>query len=338
MQDCFHIAKAQNETSDQLVPYNGADWKDAVEAFLRAIDVKETTRKQYRKDLVLFFSWVNDKGIEIASLSRNDIIDYRKELLEGEKRLSAQTVAAYIVAIRRFYEWAEAERISPNIAKQVKSPKTKNVFIKQHLTPDECRDMLESLYDNVEHKVRKRFYTNGESNGLRDYAIVNLLLRTGLRTIELTRLNVEDVSIRRRTRVLNVWGKGRDTRDDFVPLSQKAYQPLMEYLGTRPDAAPSDPLFVCEGYGAKGRRMSTRRVQAVCKEALRSIGLDDHAFSAHSFRHTCAVMLIQSGVSAYDVQKFLRHSSIDTTEIYLKSIEEDLRLERSPEGCLDRAF
>ena len=333
-----HIARVDNTTSILPVSPMRVDWRDAVEAFLRAIDVKETTRKQYRKDLMLFFAWVEGRGLEISSLSRNDIIDYRKELLEGEKRLSAQTVAAYIVAIRRFYQWAEAERISPNIANQVKSPKTRNVFIKQHLTPDECRDMLEGLYDDVEHKVRKRLYTHGESNGLRDYAIVNLLLRTGLRTVELTRLNIEDVSIRRRTRVLNVWGKGRDTRDDYVPLSQKAYEPLMEYLATRPDAAPDEPLFICEGYGARGRRMSTRRVQAICKEALRAIGLDDHAFSAHSFRHTCAVTLIQSGVSAYDVQKFLRHRSIDTTEIYLKSIEEDLRLERSPERNLDRAF
>ena len=136
-----HIARVDNTTSILPVSPMRVDWRDAVEAFLRARDVKETTRKQYRKDLMLFFAWVEGRGVEISSLSRNDIIDYRKELLEGEKRLSAQTVAAYIVAIRRFYQWAEAERISPNIANQVKSPKTRNVFIKQHLTPDECRDM-----------------------------------------------------------------------------------------------------------------------------------------------------------------------------------------------------
>ena len=211
-------------------------------------------------------------------------------------------------------------------------------FIKQHLTSDECTQMLENLFDDIENKTRQRLYKQKEANGLRDYAIINLLLRTGLRTVEVARLDVGDITFRRRKHVLLVWGKGHDTKDDYVPLSDKAYAPIMTYLATRPSAMPTDPLFVCEGYGSRGRRISPRRIQAICKEALRSIGLDDHAFSAHSFRHTCAVMLIQSGASAYDTQKFLRHSSIDTTEIYLRSIEEDLRLERSPERMLDNKF
>lgn len=330
---------SEQQHNNQLAPDAFiSDWDKVLNVYIMNLDAKPNTKKQYRKALSLFTRWCKDKGLAPNNVTKADILEYRKELLEGEKRLSSQTVAAYIVSIRRFYEWAESEKLYPNIAKGVKSPKIRKDFVKQHLTPDECADILGNLFDDIEHKSRIRAFSNSEINALRDYAIVNLLLRTGLRTIELSRLNVGDITMRRRKRVILVWGKGRDTKDDYVPLSEKAYQPLMAYLGQRPDAKPDDPMFVCEGYGSEGRRISTRRIQAICKNALRGIGLDDHAFSAHSFRHTCAVMLIQAGASAYDVQKFLRHASIDTTEIYLKSIEEDLRLGRAPESMLDRAF
>ena len=326
-----------NENKAVQVSSSG-EWEKLLSAFIQNLDAKDATKKQYRKTLILFFQWVDNNHIDVRTLTRAHILAYRKELLEGERHLSGQTVAAYIVGIRRFFEWTEAEKIYPNIAKGIKAPKVRKDFIKQHLTAEECTQILDNLFDDIENKTRQRLYKQKEANGLRDYAIINLLLRTGLRTIEVSRLDVGDITYRRRKHVLLVWGKGHDTKDDYVPLSEKAYAPIMEYLGTRPSAGPADPLFVCEGYGSHGRRISPRRIQAICKEALRSIGLDDHAFSAHSFRHTCAVMLIQSGASAYDTQKFLRHSSIDTTEIYLKSIEEDLRLERSPEKMLDGQF
>ena len=332
--DITPIIESQNQFS--LTSKSRGGWRDVLAAFILNLDVKDATKKQYNKSLRLFFTWMETNGISLSTITRAHILQYRKELLEGGRHLSSQTVAVYIVAIRRFFEWAEAEKYYPNIAKGVRSPKIKKEFVKQHLTVDECHDILEKMYDDVDNKVRKKSYLQKEANGLRDYALVNLILRTGLRTVEVSRLDVGDITYRRRKHVILVWGKGRDSKDDYVPLSEKAYEPLMEYLGTRPEAQPSDPLFICEGYGSHGRRMSTRRIQAVCKDALRSIGLDDHAFSAHSFRHTCAVMLIQSGASAYDVQKFLRHSSIDTTEIYLRSIEEDLRLGRSPESMIDR--
>ena len=326
-----------SENKTVQVSSNG-EWEKLLSAFIQNLDAKDATKKQYRKTLTLFFQWADNNHIDVRTLTRAHILAYRKELLEGERRLSGQTVAAYIVGIRRLFEWAEAEKIYPNIAKGIKAPRVRKDFIKQHLTSDECTQMLENLFDDIENKTRQRLYKQKEANGLRDYAIINLLLRTGLRTVEVARLDVGDITFRRRKHVLLVWGKGHDTKDDYVPLSDKAYAPIMTYLATRPSAMPTDPLFVCEGYGSRGRRISPRRIQAICKEALRSIGLDDHAFSAHSFRHTCAVMLIQSGASAYDTQKYLRHSSIDTTEIYLRSIEEDLRLERSPERMLDNKF
>ena len=318
-----------------------SSWRQALAAFLLNLDAKPLTKRQYDKALTLFFQWTEQQGIALSAITKADVMAYRDMLLnpQGERRLSPRTVGAYIVAVRRFYAWTESEKLYPNVASGVKSPSTKKKhFIKQHLTKEQCQDMLEKLIDDINNKVHVRTFGNSRENAQRDYALVNLILRTGLRTIEVSRLDVSDITMKRGKRVILVWGKGRDTKDDFVPLSDKAYAPLEEYLATRGDVALDEPLFICEGYGSHGRRLSARRIQAICKEAMRDIGLDEHAYSAHSLRHTCAVMLINAGVDAYDVQKYLRHSSIDTTEIYIESIEEELRLGRAPEAALDRVI
>lgn len=329
---------AVRQPSAELSLNDGGSWEDVLAVYLLNLDAKEPTKRQYGKALRLFFKWTEGQGIPIGQISRPDLLRYKRDYLEGERKLSSQTVAAYIVAIRQFYGWTEAEKLYPNIAKGIESPRVKKEFVKQHLTPEECREMLENLLYDIDNKVRARTFAASRENGLRDYAMVNLILRTGLRTVEVSRLDVGDITERRRKKVILVWGKGRDSKDEYVPVSEKTIEPIQEYLALRGDVSPEDPLFVCEGYGSRGRRISPRRIQAICKEALKGVGLYGHEFSAHSLRHTCAVTLIKSGATAYDVQKFLRHSSIDVTEIYLRSIEEELRLGRAPEALLDKAF
>ena len=78
--------------------------------------------------------------------------------------------------------------------------------------------------------------------------------------------------------------------------------------------------------------------QDICKQALRAIGLDSHEFSAHSLRHSCAVMLMKNGADWKDVQRVLRHSSPVTTQIYTATIEEEIRLDYNPESILNEVF
>ena len=190
----------------------------------------------------------------------------------------------------------------------------------------------------MDGRLRKKSYPNGHAEGLRDLALVNLLLRTGMRTVEASRANIGDITTKRNKRVILVQGKGRSSKDEFIPLSDKAMDAIEDYLITRPAAPASEPLFICEGFGSRGRRLSERRIQEIVKEALRSVGIDGHEYSAHSLRHTCAVLLLDAGVNPYDVQKYMRHRSIDTTEIYLESIEEERRLERSAEQFIDNTI
>ena len=298
----------------------GRTWRSAVANFITTMDVKESSRALYTRTITQFFNWVEETGKVIKDLTRQDILEYKDHLLSSG--LSALTIGSYIVAVRKFYEWAEAYKIYPNIAKGIKTPKRVQAFKKQHLTDTKSGELLEHF----------------QSLSLRDYAIVNLILRTGLRTIEVVRADIGDITYKGERRILKIWGKGHTEKDDFVILTEKAYQPIKDYLESRKGAKQGEPLFTSNSRQNAGERLTTRTISKICKEGLQAIGLDGKEFTAHSLRHTTAVAILKHGGSITDVQEVLRHASPVTSQIYTESVKEEMRLENAPEAMLDAAF
>lgn len=298
----------------------GADWRICTAMFISGQDVKDSSRSLYTRTLSQFFLWVEQTHRNLNSMTREDILEYKDTLLSSG--LSALTISSYLVIVRKFYEWAESMKLYPNIAKGIKTPRRKQAFKKQHLTEGKSRELLD-------------YY---REKSLRDYAIVNLLLRTGLRTIEVVRADVGDITFKGERRVLRIWGKGHTEKDSFVVLTDKTYQPIKEYLETRKGAKAGDPLFTSNSRQNRGERLTTRTISEICKEGLKGIGLDGREFTAHSLRHTTAVHILKQGGEITDVQRVLRHTSPVTSQIYTESIEEELRLQQSPESLLDSAF
>lgn len=299
---------------------NADDWRGVIATFVAAQDVKESSRNLYTRTLTQYFKWIQEQGKAINLLTRQDILEYKDSLHSAG--LSALTIGSYIVAVRKFYEWAEAEKLYPNIAKGIKTPKRVQAFKKQHLTDNKSAELLQHF----------------QSLSLRDYAIVNLILRTGLRTIEVVRADVGDITFKGDRRILKIWGKGHTEKDDFVVLSDKAYEPIRAYLETRKRAKAGEPLFTSMSRQNSGERLTTRTISHLCKEGLQAIGLDGKEFTAHSLRHTTAVAILKHGGSITDVQEVLRHTSPVTSQIYTESVKEEMRLQNAPETILDAAF
>ena len=293
--------------------------EELVDSFIQAQDVKQTSKDLYRRTLKQYFAWVDEKGYLLSEIARTQLLEYKGDLLSSG--LSSLTVSSYITSVRRFYEWTEANKFYPNVAKGIKSPKRKQQFKKQPLLPSQAKELLD--------------YYQGKA--LRDYAIITLLLRTGLRTIEVVRANVEDLTYKGSQRVLLVHGKGRDEKDNFVILTDKTYQPIAEYLKTK-KSNPSEPLFTSTSNNSKGGRLTTRTISQIAKEGLRAIGLDERAFTAHSLRHTTAVNILRAGGSLETAQFTLRHANPATTQIYTATLEEERRLENSGEALLDSLY
>ena len=296
------------------------DLERLMETFLSSQDLMDKSRETYRWGLRRFFKWMRKSGRDLRSMTPADILSFKTSL--SKERLTSLTVGAYLTAVRRFYGWTETSLIYPNIARSIRPPKCRKSFKKTALTPEEASLLLDFM------KVRSP----------RDFAIVNLILRTGLRTIEVTRADIGDITRKRGKRVMKVWGKGAEEKDAFVIIGDPVWEPIKRYLDEREDRGKDKPLFVTEGKGHRGERMSPRSVQRLCKEALRSVGLDGHDYSAHSLRHTTAVTIIRQGGDLNDVQRVLRHASQVTSQVYTASIEQEVRLDSNPESLLDDAF
>lgn len=306
--------------AQDVATVNPQSIEELVDRFIASQDVKESSKLLYRRTLKQYFNWVEDKGYLLSEIARPQLLEYKQDLLSSDK--SSLTVGSYITSVRRFYEWTEANKFYPNVAKGIKTPKRKQQFKKQPLLPAQATALLSYYQDKA----------------LRDYAIVNLLLRTGLRTIEVIRANVEDITYKGTQRVLVIQGKGRDEKDNFVILTDKAYQPIAEYLATRGKVNSSEPLFASTSNNSKGERLSTRSISYIAKEGLKAIGLDERAFTAHSLRHTTAVNILRGGGSLEQAQMTLRHSNPATTQIYTATLNEERRLQNSGEALIDNLY
>ena len=290
-----------------------------LERFISDQDVKPQSCNAYRRTLRQYFLWVNRANLDLREVTRKEIIQYKEALLSEGK--SSLTAASYLTSVKLFYAWLEALKIYPNVAQGVRLPKRIQQFRKQPLTAGQSTELLQHF----------------QQQARRDYAIVNLILRTGLRTIEVIRASVEDLTMKGGHRVLMVHGKGRDEKDAFVILTEKAYQPISDYLTER-NGKSGEPLFTSESNNNGGGRLTTRAISFLSKEGLKAIGLNDRGYTAHSLRHTTAVSILRAGGTIEDAQGVLRHASSATTQIYLATIKEERRLERASEALIDSLY
>jgi len=293
---------------------------EILKAFLASRDVKENSRNLYKKTLRIYFDWLMKKGYSLDEVHRAHIIEYKDELLKTKG--SSLTVGSYLTAVRLFYEWAEAYKLYPNVAKSIKTPKRQQKYRKQPLTPEQAKVLLMCA----------------KNLSKRDYALINLMIRTGLRTIEVERALVEDLTFKGSKRVLLVHGKGRTEKDSFVILTEAAAAPLDDYLNSRSDLKPFEPLFSSISNNSKGEAISTRTVSQIVKTALRFIGLNAKEYSAHSLRHTVGTNILRAGGSLQQAQFTLRHSNPATTQIYTATFEEEGRLKDSGEDLLSSLY
>lgn len=300
---------------------------ELIHQFIAAQDTKQSSKYLYQRTLKQYFKWVVKYQLELSTITRAHIIAYKEGLLADGK--SALSVGSYLTVVRKFYEWTEANKYYPNVAKGIKTPKRKQDFRKQPLTPEQANKLLDY------------FKRNDSDQGKRDYAIVNLLLRTGLRTIEAVNANIEDIIFKQGKRTLLVQGKGEVEKNNFVILTDKAYEPIRNYLATLPTRCSQkgcQALFISLSNNNFGKRLTTRSISKIVKEGLKAIGLDNNYLTAHSLRHTMAVSILRAGGSLTDAQGVLRHANPATTQIYTRAIDEEIRIKNAPEERIDGLY
>jgi integrase/recombinase XerC/integrase/recombinase XerD len=293
---------------------SGINLKLIVDQFLRSLDVKEKSLDTYRKALKQFINWISHNSIEVVV--REHILAYKNYLLQN---YSAATVSVYITAVRRLYSYLESEAICPNVCANIKGARKAYGFKKDCLTVSQAKELLMG----IDKKSLK---------GLRDYAIINLLIRTGLRTIEVQRANIEDLRQDSGSIILYIQSKGADSKDKFVLLTDDTINPIYQYLSARGPEDKKEPLFASQSNRNKASRLTTRSLSRIVKQALNDVGLTSERLTAHSLRHTAITFALLGGANIQEVQQMARHSDINTTLIYAHNIK---RIKNAAERHID---
>jgi site-specific recombinase XerD len=279
---------------------------------LRIADLSEATRRGYGADLGRFRAWMEEgRGAEVALRRINavDLANYRQHLIRGEK-LRAASVNRKVQALKKFFAWAAHKKlIAANPASALRFLRRQERTQPKGLHPEEIPALLRAAGQT------------GHGLARRNYALLQLLLETGLRVGEASRLAIADCEIHDRSGVVRVrTGKGGKERD--VPLNATARRAIALYLKTRDDYNWSEPLFLSE---RGGQAMSLRTIQATIQELARRARITRIPVSAHTCRHTFALMFLRRNPGKLiELATLLGHESLDTTAVYLQPSAEEL--------------
>ncbi len=235
---------------------------------------------------------------------------YKNDNGEG---LSIVTQGYHLIALRSFLAYCSKRGIETLGPEHIELPKTSRKQI-SFLQADEINTLISSIDTSSEI-------------GLRDKAIIELLLSSGLRVSELVALNRDHINAKRRE--FTVRGKGQKDRPVFV--SEQAAQDVANYISSRKDSLPS--LFI--GYSknissnsknnsGNFRRLTPRSVQRIVSHYAKLAGITKHV-SPHTMRHSFATDLLINGADLRSVQSLLGHSNIATTQIYTHVTDRHLK-------------
>ncbi len=278
--------------------------------FIAYLDAAPKTIETYTKALRQLSAYFSLNGIQHPQ--REDLISFRDELKASGRKPT--TVQNYITAARIFFSWTASEGYYPNIAEHLKGAKLDRDHKKDYLTTRQVKEVLEG----IERDALK---------GVRDYAILTLMVTGGLRTIEVIRADIGDLRNVGENTVLYVQGKGREEKTEYIKISPQVERAIRAYLALRKGAKDIDPLFTSISNNSKDERLTTRSISGIVKDRLKGAGYNSPRLTAHSLRHTAVTLSLLAGKDLAEVQQFARHANIATTMVYNHAID------RAKNGC-----
>lgn len=296
---------------------------ELIKLFALEQDVAPNSCKLYVVNIKLFLRWVQIQEKNIDNLQKADIIEYKQYLFD--EKYSSLTIDSRITSLRKFYIWCDDNDYYNNIVVGIKNPKKYKGYKKDPLTIDQ----VNKLFESIDTKT---------IIGKRDFAIIGLMLRTGMRVGEVTKINIGDIETPNKKYFINIIRKGSQGNKTKISITEKSFEPINDYLVELKNTNNHQPLFIVSAYNHKGLRISTAGLSQIIKSRLRKAGINSKRITAHSFRHTAAMNLIKAGATLHEVQLFLGHSSPNTTQIYIRAIEEEKRLDNTPGLLLDKMF
>ena len=250
-----------------------------------------------------------DGNLDLASLTASDVTSF---VVAWCPAVNSCVAKLTVTALRSFCGFLHLE----GVLRRSLVPAVPTVTYRHQaglpkgLEPEEVRRILTSC-------------DTTSDNGVRDLAILTLLVRLGLRRCEVSRLGLDDIDWRAGT--ICVHGKGNCLERLPLPVDVGHY--LAQYLRhARPAKARGRTVFV--RHFAPYNALSECRVSTIVADAARRAGVG--RVHAHRLRHTAATQLLRAGASLPEVGQVLRHRRAQTTAIYAKVDHDTLRVIARP--------
>lgn len=254
------------------------------------------TIKLYNYYLMDFFL---HKPAPIEEMDTTLMLKYLYDV-QRRKNLCNNTLERIRIMLNVFFDWAQQEGyVHRNFVKNVDPIK----YVEKPRKP---------LTEEEEEMLRDACET------YRDRAMLDVFLATGVRISELVNMKWEDIDMAKKT--IQVFGKGSKYRKVF--FNSKTKVSLLRYKLVRP--GDSEYVFVSERYPYNV--IQKGGVHLVIKRLAKHSGITTHV-SAHVLRHTFATRALAKGVSLEKLKEMLGHESCDTTLVYAKIEEQQIRHE-----------
>lgn len=270
-----------------------------IDKFISMSQVNLKTQKSYITYLKHFTNFLNVNNIEYTCINEQTLIDYKQSLNSFKSVASRNT---YLTVIKKFVKYLEIEDIinlKDKNLEYIKLNRIEKGYRKDYINTDDITNLLNNI-DN-----------------LRDKAIVYLMVTSGIRCIELCRLDIKDY----RNGGIYTQGKGHSEKDHFIKLNKICIDLINKYLETRNILDDAEPLFISNNkVNNKGRIIPTY-LSRVINKYLKKANIKTDRVTAHSLRHSFATNAIRNGATIQDVQYTLGHKNINTTMIYAHIVD-----------------
>jgi integrase/recombinase XerC len=276
--------------------------------FLRALqgqNYSPKTLRAYGDDLHQFLAWVGKNRVDFDNptrFARADIEGFMQYL--SAQRMTGVTRVRKLAAIRKFFTFLEENSIlTANPAHTVKGARR------------------EEKEPNILYKEQYKALLYEASENIRDYAIIQTFLQTGIRLSELANLRVDEVDFEHR--ILTV-RQGKGKKDRQIPLVDDAVKALRNYMRYRTTQliVDTDIFFLAKN----GTSLNVSTVKYTVAKYIKRAGIRKKV-SVHTLRHTFGAHKADKNMSLATLQELMGHKKKETTLKYIHLAKTNLRQE-----------
>ena len=244
--------------------------------------------------------------LRLEALNPQDITDF---MLQQTRRYSPGHAKLLATALRSFFRFLlQRGAIATDLACAVPTvPNWRLSSLPRFMTAEDVDCLLQSC-------------DRGTPKGQRDYAILLLLARLGLRAGEVAALTLDDLDWEAGELLI----RGKGARQDRLPLPHEVGEALAVYLRQGRPPSATRQVFICMRAPRRGFS-DGQAVGTIVRRTLVQAGLNPAFKGAHLLRHSLATELLQNGASLTEIGELLRHQDMETTRIYAKVDQGALR-------------